>query len=514
MKKLRKQLKQTLSMVLALTMVVGMLSGCGLGADTTPSDAVIQETVAEAEAITLSSQGSFLLSAGETPDLQLDTNRGTVTEVTVTPEDETLVPYQYYTVTITLKAADGETFAKTATVTLDGVELTVKKWAKDQLVLEYTTLALPDTVTTDEMAKVTDYEAASAANSLGTATIQALLGNDLTLYSEDGKTSYVVKQGAVPLLMVPSFVANGEPAQIKDGEKVQVISEHGEEDFPGATGQWYKVAYNGKVGYVPVTFVKSVKISGSNTAEATPVPTTAPKKTAQTRPAAQPEVKPTTPAAATTVANNTADDDDDNDSSGSDSSSNSGNTSNGNTSNGNNNSNNGSNSGNNDNNNNNNNNDNKDDNGNNGNDKPGDDSGNGGIEETVYYQIAFALGGGINVTDALLPKALMVASNYVIDINQLATPSVPGYLFESWYYDSALTKQVQSGDTITSNLTLYAKLREIVADDTTTDTDTVQGADTYLYLQRGSGCEELPDHPVEAERGTRRRPCRRDREAA
>lgn len=70
----------------------------------------------------------------------------------------------------------------------------------------------------------------------------------------------------------------------------------------------------------------------------------------------------------------------------------------------------------------------------------GSDSGN--VDKTVYYQIDFDLGGGVSSKDAMLPKAMMVVKDSTIDINQLATPSVPGYLFEAWYYDAALTRQV------------------------------------------------------------------------
>ena len=429
-------------MVLALSMVVGMLSGCGLGKDKTP-DAVVQDVVTEVEEVTLSSKGqdTFLLSAGQKPELQFDTTSGEITDVTVTPNDKTLVPYQYYTVTITLTAGDNENFAKSAVITLDGVELQVKEWAEDKLVIEYTTLALPETVTTDEMSEVTDYGTAASENSLGTAKVQALLDCDLTIFSEDGSRSYVVKKGFIPLFMVPSFVANGEPEQIGDGESVQIIKEHGEEDFPGAAGEWYKIAYRGKVGYVPVTFIKDVKIVQNNS---TPEPAATPKKVSQTRPAAKPEVVQNTQTTAGTADNNSGNTSGSSSDSSSDSSS-------------------GSNSG-------------SDSNGSGGSDNGsgGSDNGSDNIDKTVYYQIDFQLGGGISIPDALLPKALLLASDSIIDVNQLATPSVPGYVFEAWYYDSALTRQVQTGDRISGNITLYAKVREI------TGAEVSEGQDNYV----------------------------------
>ena len=418
MKKVRKQCKRALSMILALTMVVGMLSGCGLGekpaSDPVPDTVMVVEEVNE---VTLSSKGeeNFLLTAGEKPELEFDTMNGKVTNITVTPADKTLEAYQYYTVTVTLTAKNGESFAKSVTITLDGVELTVKEQSEDRLVVEYTTLALPDTITTDEMAKVSTYGEAASEKALGTAKIQALLDADLTVYSEDGKTSYIVKKGYVPLFMVPSFVANGEPEQIRDGESVQIISEHGEEDFSGAYGAWYKIAYHGKVGYLPITFVKDTKLQTN--AAATPATAATPKKTAQTRPAAK-------PAAGQTVQQTAAADNNDSGSSGSGSSSDNGSGSN--------------------------------------------------VTKTVYYQVDFALGGGVNSSDAILPSALMVEKNSALDINQLATPSVPGYLFEAWYYDSALTRQVQTGDRINANTTLYAKVTEI------TGAEVAQGQDNYI----------------------------------
>ena len=446
MKKVQKQLKRTLSMALALSMVVGMLSGCGLGHDTASDAVVVQDSVTEVNKISLSSmdQDTFLLSAGETPQLKFETANGIVTDITVTPDDTTLQPYQYYTVTFTLTANENESFTKTASITLNGVELKVKKWAKDQLIIEYTTLALPETVTTDEMAKVTSYGDAASESSLGTAKVQALLDSDLTLYSEDGKESYTVQKGYVPLFMVPSFVANGEPEQIKDGERVQIIKEHGEEDFPGAAGEWYRIAYRGKVGYLPGTFVKDAKVQVSSEDKGKTSETTKPtNNTAQTRPAVKPSAGQNNQMTAQNAGNNSTNSsgsssESSENNSGSNSSGGSGSTS-------------GSNSGSN----------------------SGSDSGN--IDKTVYYQIDFDLGGGVSSKDAMLPKAMMVVKDSTIDINQLATPSVPGYLFEAWYYDAALTRQVCTGDRINSNLTLYAKVTEITA-----DMDVAQGQDSYL----------------------------------
>lgn len=465
MKKVRKELMRALSMVLVLSMVVGIFSGCGLGRDSASGDAAVQDSVAEVNEIILSSadQETFLLLAGESSQLKFDTANGSITDVTVTPEDETLQPYQYYTVTFTLTANENESFAKKASITLDGVELKVKKWAKDKLVIEYTTLALPESVTTDEMAEVTDYGDAAAENSQGTAKVQALLGCELILFSEDGSESYTVQKGYVPLFMVPSFVANGKPEQIKDGERVQIVKEHGEQDFQGVVGQWYKVAYNGKVGYLPVTFVKNTKLQASaGDGGKTSEDAAKPKKNVKTRPAAQPSVvqnHPTTGQTAdnnsgnSTVVNGTVSDSIGSGSGNPASGSSSGTASDSGSSTGT-----GSSTG--------------------GNSGGGSGSNSGGgsgdINKTVYYQIQFALGGGINSQDAMLPKAMMVAKDSAIDINKLATPSVPGYVFDAWYYDAALTRQVYTGDKINSDLTLYAKLKEVTGE------EVAQGQDNYV----------------------------------
>lgn len=465
MKKVRKKLRRALSIVLVLSMVVGIFSGCGLGSDSASGDAAVQDSVAEVNEIILSSadQETFLLLAGESSQLKFDTANGSITDVTVTPEDETLQPYQYYTVTFTLTANENESFAKKASITLDGVELKVKKWAKDRLIIEYTTLALPESVTTDEMAKVTDYGDAAAENSQGTAKVQALLGCELILFSEDGSESYTVQKGYVPLFMVPSFVANGKPEQIKDGELVQIVKEHGEQDFQGVVGQWYKVAYNGKVGYLPVTFVKNTKLQASaGDGGKTSEDEAKPKKNVKTRTAAQPSVVQNHPATGKTADNNSGNSTVVNGTVSDSTGSGSGNPASGSSS-GTGSSNSGSSGAD------------SSTGGNSGGGSGGNSSGGSGdINKTVYYQIQFALGGGINSQNAMLPKAMMVAKDSVIDINKLATPSVPGYVFDAWYYDATLTRQVNTGDKINSDLTLYAKLKEVTGE------EVAQGQDNYV----------------------------------
>ena len=437
MKEVQKHFKRAICIIVMLSMIAGSLSGCGWW-EKPASDVISQETVTEVTEITLSSMGqdSFLLLAGGKPGLQFSTTGGTVADIAVTPEDKALEPYKYYTVTVTLAAKDNESFTKSAVITMDGVELKVKEWSKDKLVIEYTALALPETIMTEAMSKVSSYGNAKDEKAIGTAKVQALLDCELTVFSEDGKNAYVVEKGFVPLFMIPSFVANGELEQIKDGKSVQIIAEHGEGDFPGAQGQWYKIAFDGKVGYLPVSFVKDVKITENPTvAEKTPESKDTTETTVPTKPAKKPAVnqdKPTTTPAAKAESGTKEDDSDD---------------------------------------------ESNDEGGNSTGNGAGNGAGNGSdsnIQQTTYYQVSFALGGGISSEDALLPDAIMVQSNSVISLNQLATPSVPGYLFDSWFYDSALTRQVQNGDTINENMTLYAKLREITGE------EVYAGVDSYV----------------------------------
>lgn len=435
MKKIRKQLKRLLCVTLMLSLIAGSLSGCGLWKKTA-TEVVVQDTVTEIKEITLSSEGqdALLLLAGGKPELQFDAMAGTVVDIAVTPEDKTLEPYKYYTVTVTLAAKDNESFTKTAAVTLDGVELKVKEWSKDKLIVEYTALALPETVTTEAMSKVSSYGNAKDEKTIGTAKVRALLDYELIIFSEDGKSTYTVEKGFAPLCMIPSFVANGPLEQVKDGTNVQIISEHGEKDFPGAQGQWYKIAVDGKVGYIPVSFAKDVKIT-ENDATAQKTPESSPaidvaENQAQTKPAVKPvanQNKQPTATENTDNAESNSEDDDSDDNEEQEPDENGGNAS--------------------------------------------DSGSDNGIQQVTYYEVSFALGSGISDEDAFLPKAIMVQSNSAISLNQLATPSVPGYLFDAWFYDSALTRQVQNGDKINSNMTLYAKLQEITGEEVSVGED-------------------------------------------
>ena len=85
--------------------------------------------------------------------------------------------------------------------------------------------------------------------------------------------------------------------------------------------------------------------------------------------------------------------------------------------------------------------------------KPSGGSSGGGTSRTTYYEVKFASGN--DQTAISLPESRTVASGTAI--STLPTPSRNGVVFLGWYYDDALTEAVESGDTVTKNITLYAK---------------------------------------------------------
>ena len=64
------------------------------------------------------------------------------------------------------------------------------------------------------------------------------------------------------------------------------------------------------------------------------------------------------------------------------------------------------------------------------------------------YTITFNSNGGTTIIDLTEQTALPTP---------LPTPTKSGYTFVNWYYDSAFTQKAKAGDTIESNVTLYAK---------------------------------------------------------
>jgi uncharacterized repeat protein (TIGR02543 family) len=64
------------------------------------------------------------------------------------------------------------------------------------------------------------------------------------------------------------------------------------------------------------------------------------------------------------------------------------------------------------------------------------------------YTITFETNGGSNISDIEDATELPTP---------LPTPTKSGYTFVNWYYDSAFTQKATAGDTLESNVTLYAK---------------------------------------------------------
>lgn len=78
----------------------------------------------------------------------------------------------------------------------------------------------------------------------------------------------------------------------------------------------------------------------------------------------------------------------------------------------------------------------------------------GGTTVTTYYTVSFEVEG------APMPKSTVAAGTR---ISSLSTPTVEGKVFLGWYYDSALTRAAGTNDTVNQDMTLYAKLGEVMA---------------------------------------------------
>lgn len=78
----------------------------------------------------------------------------------------------------------------------------------------------------------------------------------------------------------------------------------------------------------------------------------------------------------------------------------------------------------------------------------------GGTTVTTYYTVSFEVEG------APMPPATVAAGTR---ISSLSTPTVEGKVFLGWYYDSALTRMAGTNDTVNQDMTLYAKLGEVMA---------------------------------------------------
>ena len=86
--------------------------------------------------------------------------------------------------------------------------------------------------------------------------------------------------------------------------------------------------------------------------------------------------------------------------------------------------------------------------------KPSGGGSSGGTTVTTYYTVSFEVEG------APMSPATVEAGTR---ISSLSTPTVEGKVFLGWYYDSALTRAAGTNDTVNQDMTLYAKLGEVMA---------------------------------------------------
>lgn len=86
----------------------------------------------------------------------------------------------------------------------------------------------------------------------------------------------------------------------------------------------------------------------------------------------------------------------------------------------------------------------------------GGGSSSGGTTTTTYYEVSFKLGEGVALTGVALPETKTYAQGTLI--SELPTPTKAGAIFLGWYYNKELTQGVEIGDTVTRNMTLYAKM--------------------------------------------------------
>lgn len=84
----------------------------------------------------------------------------------------------------------------------------------------------------------------------------------------------------------------------------------------------------------------------------------------------------------------------------------------------------------------------------------GSGSGGGGSTSTTYYEVEFAFVKEQDSTGITLPDAKTYPSGTMIA--ELPTPYQRNGIFLGWYYDEDGTRGVESGDTVTKNMILYA----------------------------------------------------------
>ena len=113
----------------------------------------------------------------------------------------------------------------------------------------------------------------------------------------------------------------------------------------------------------------------------------------------------------------------------------------------------------------------------------GGGSSSGGTTTTTYYEVSFKLGEGVALTGVALPETKTYVQG--TRISELPTPTKAGAIFLGWFYDSDLTQGVETGDTVTRNMTLYAKMaageevQSIETPNYVTKTDVAAGVFTF-----------------------------------
>ncbi len=103
----------------------------------------------------------------------------------------------------------------------------------------------------------------------------------------------------------------------------------------------------------------------------------------------------------------------------------------------------------------------------------GGGSSSGGTTTTTYYEVSFKLGEGVALTGVALPETKTYVQG--TRISELPTPTKAGAIFLGWYYNKELTQGVETGDTVTRNMTLYAKMAA---------GEEVQGIETPNYVTK------------------------------
>ena len=104
--------------------------------------------------------------------------------------------------------------------------------------------------------------------------------------------------------------------------------------------------------------------------------------------------------------------------------------------------------------------------------QPSDGGNNGG--DTTYYEVTFALGAGESDTSVALPETKTYPSG--TKITSLPTPYQQNGIFLGWYYDEEMSRGVESTDTVSRNMTIYADMADNI--------NAVSELDTPSYITK------------------------------